>query len=124
MVKLLLLGLIFVSSNLYAHEFTPTYPVFESSHVEGILQTKMRLFNKRQDAEYYEVGVFDAEWRPLPFGAKEKIVHVAYLESKFIDVFIRKVDLDKVVYICTYSKLISNKENQTLISSKICSKVK
>ena len=54
-----------VSSYSYAHEFTPTYPIFEPSHVEGILQTRMRLFNKRNDVEYYELDVYDDKWQPI-----------------------------------------------------------
>ena len=113
-----------VSSYSYAHEFTPTYPKFEPSYVEGIMQTSMRLFNKRNDVEYYELDVYDNKWQPIKFGANEKVIRVAYLQTKHIDVYVRKEDLNKVVYICTTSKHIAKKDTTPLVSSRICSKVK
>ena len=113
-----------VSSYSYAHEFTPTYPTFEPSHVEGILQTRMRLFNKRNDVEYYELDVYDNKWQPIKFGANEKVIRVAYLQTKIVDVYIRKEDRNKVLYICTLSKHIAKKDTTPLVSSRICSKVK
>ena len=47
-----------------AHEMLPSHPVLGVSYVSGVLKTQMHLFNKRQDVEYYEVGVFDSDWRP------------------------------------------------------------
>ena len=88
----LLLVTLIISNLVYAHEFTPTYPKFEPSYVEGILQTKMRIFNKRKDVEYYELDVYDKDWNPLPFSSNEKIFHVSYLETKLVDVYIRKAD--------------------------------
>ena len=49
---------------------------------------------------------------------------VAYLETKRIDVYVRNSDRRRVVYICTISKLSANSKDATLISSRICSKVK
>lgn len=124
MNRLLSALLIFGANHIYAHEFTPTYPRFEPSYVDGILQTKMKIFNKRNDVEYYELDVYDKDWNPIDFGANEKVFHLSYLETKYLDVYIRKSDSDKVTYICTSSKLIAKKESTTLISSKICSKIK
>jgi hypothetical protein len=107
-----------------AHQFTPTYPKLEPSYVEGILQAKMVLFNRRNDVEYYELGVYDIEWNPVPFTSTSKLIKVAYLETKRIDVYVRNSDRKRVVYICTISKLSTNTKDATLISSRICSKVK
>lgn len=107
-----------------AHQFTPTYPKLEPSYVEGILQAKMVLFNRRNDVEYYELGVYDAEWNPVPFTSTSKLIKVAYLETKRIDVYVRNSDRKRAVYICTISKLSTNTKDATLISSRICSKVK
>ena len=38
-----------------AHEMTPTYPVLDSSYIEGVVVAKMKLFNRREDVEYYEI---------------------------------------------------------------------
>jgi len=109
---------------VYAHQFTPTYPKFEISFVEGVYQTKMELFNKRKEIEYYELGVFDADWNSLPFASENKIIRINYLETKKINVYVRKEDLKKVVYICTESKIRKQDVQATSISSKICSKIK
>lgn len=109
---------------VYAHQFTPTYPKFEISFVEGVYQTKMELFNKRKEIEYYELGVFDADWNSLPFASENKIIRINYLETKKINVYVRKEELKKVVYICTESKIRKQDVQATSISSKICSKIK
>ena len=51
-----------MSGEASAHSFVPTYPELKPSYVEGILYTTMSLFNARKDVEYYEFGVFNAEW--------------------------------------------------------------
>lgn len=107
-----------------AHQFSPTYPLLEPSYVDGVLETKMTLFNKRNDVEYYELGVFDSSWNPIPFIAENKIIHVKYLETKNITIYIRQVDSKKITYICTRSKILSVAGTQSLVSSRICSKIK
>jgi hypothetical protein len=107
-----------------AHQFTPTYPKFETSFVEGVYFTKMELFNKRKEIDFFELGVFDADWNALPFASENKIIRINYLETKKINVYVRKEDLKKVVYICTESKIRKQDIQATSISSKICSKIK
>lgn len=108
-----------------AHQFTPTYPKFEPAFVDGIMQTKMELFNKRQDVEYYELDVFDDNWQPVTFAASEsKIMQVNYLETKNIEIYVKAQDVRRVVYICTESRLFRNSARQSLVASKICSKIK
>lgn len=120
---LLFLFCIFGGSAM-AHQFTPTYPQFEESFIDGILYTKMEIFNKRRDVEYYSLNVFDKDWNPVTFASEDKIMNVRYLETKKINIYIRSEDLKKVTYICTESLLRKEDTKDTVISSKICSKVK
>jgi hypothetical protein len=123
--NLLVAILMIFSSAVQAHQFTPTYPLFEPSFIEGVMQTKLELFNKRQEVEYYELGVFDKDWAAVTFAASgDKIMRVSYLETKSIDVYVKNQDVKQVVYICTESRLFRGNTTNTLISSKICSKVK
>ena len=107
-----------------AHQFTPTYPKFEHAFVDGVLQTKMEIFNKRREVEYYELGVFNKNWEPVTFAAADKLIRVRYLEIKRINVYVKSEDIEKVTYICTESRLRKEDVKDTVISSKICSKVK
>lgn len=105
-----------------AHQWTPTYPQFEKSYVEGVVVTTMKLFNKRQDVSFYEINVYDEEWNPIRFATASKIVEVPYLEKKNIDIYILEIDCDRIEYICTISKLLADEEGNG-INSRICSKV-
>ena len=118
-----LIFLLGLSWHASAHEFTPTYPKLKQSYVEGVLYTTMTLFNKRTDVQYYELGVFDAEWNKIPFAVEENIMLIKHLETKEIDVFIREKDKDEAVYICSKSKLVVDGNSKTSLSSRICSKI-
>jgi hypothetical protein len=108
-----------------AHEWTPTYPKLYPSFVEGILVAKMELFNSRQDINYYQVSVWDEEWKEIPFSlGGSSIIHVDHLQRKTVEVYIREKDRNKVTYICSRSKTLTNEDNGTFLSSRICSKVK
>lgn len=124
LVNILVLSLSLVGVSATAHQFTPTYPKFTNSFIDDVLITKMQLFNKRQDVEYYELDVYDADWKPLPFATENKLVSIRYLETKPINVYIKAQDLSRIVYICTESRLRKQDARDTVISSKICSKVK
>ena len=39
----------------------------------------MEMFNKRKDVKWYEIGVFDEEWKAIPFVTSYKILEVKYL---------------------------------------------
>lgn len=108
----------------WAHQFTPTYPQFTTSFVDGVLHTKMEIFNKRREVEYYELGVFDKDWNPVTFASDDRIIRVRYLETKKLSIYVKSEDLPKVTYICTESRLRKEDVKDTVISSKICSKVK
>jgi len=107
-----------------AHEMLPTYPRLKPSYVDDIMQTKMRMFNKRQDVEWYEIGVFDAEWNPVPFVTGYRILKLEYLSHVTFDVYIRESDARRAHYICSQSKLRRDDLEGTLIASRICSKFK
>ena len=101
---------------------TPAYPVMQQSYINGVYVTKMKLFNRRKEIEYYEIQVYTNEWKPLPFASTSKVLNVGHNRRKLFEVYIRSSDLDKATYICTESKVFKNTEQVTLVSSKICSK--
>ena len=86
----------FLVNPALSHEMVPTYPKFNQSYVDGVLFTKLTLFNRRDDVQYYEIGVFDDEWNSLPFASETKIIYVKYLEKASFDVYVRVKDIDKV----------------------------
>ena len=61
---------------VWAHEMLPTYPQLGPSYVDDVLQVQMRMFNKRQDVEYYEISVFDKDWQVVPFVTGYRILKV------------------------------------------------
>jgi hypothetical protein len=116
--------LMLVSSPLLAHEMTPTYPKLGPSHIDGVYTTTMEMFNKREDVEYYEIGVFDKDFKPVPFVTSYNVIKIKYLGHVTFDIYISKRDLDRAVYVCSKSKLRKDDVTRTAISSKICSKFK
>jgi hypothetical protein len=120
---LLLFGFMW-GSQAFGHQFMPAYPKLERSYVDNILMTKMELFNSRSDVEYYELSVFDAEWNSVPFATEQRIVNVEYLKRKTIEIYIREQDRSKAVYICSKSKIRPSNIQATVVSSRICSKIK
>ena len=121
-IILSVVGILF-STTAYPHEWTPTYPKFEPSFLDGIVVTTMKIFNKREDVNYYEISVFDENWNTVPFASSEKILNVAYLGQKNIDIYVRRDDCDRIKYICTTSKQFSPNAASSGIDSRICSKV-
>ena len=117
-------ALILLFNSAAAHELTPTYPEIEPAYVDGVSVIKMKMWNRRSDASYYEVNVFDGEWKSVPFATSEKIMKLGYLEHKSFELYIRDADCDKVAYICTTSKQLKQDVQSTGIKSRICSRVK
>jgi len=124
MKKLIVMLFMLVSSPLMAHEMTPTYPKLSPSHLDNVYKVTMEMFNKRQDVEYYEIGVFDKEWKPIPFVTSYQVIKLRYLGHVTFDVYIRKVDVSRAEYICSKSKLRKDDGSRTSVSSRICSKFK
>mgnify|MGYP000943690268 CR=1 FL=1 len=112
------------ASAVHTHEFTPTYPKFDSSYVDNVVTTKMKLFNRRKEISYYEIGVFDDEWNPITFATENRIVNIEYLGTKSIDIYIKNSDLSRIRYICSVSKIIKGTVKSSGVKSKICSRVK
>ena len=114
---------LFLATTAQAHEWTPTYPKFEPSFLDGIVVTTMTLFNKRKDIEFYEISVYDEDWNPVPFASAMKLINVPYLGQKSVDIYIREADCERIEYICTTSKRILEDTQSSGIDSRICSKV-
>lgn len=123
-MKRLLLSFLLVIGVAHAHEQVPTYPKWERGLYPGVLTTTIEIFNKRNDVEYYEIGVFDKDWNPIYFVADYKIIRLRYLSSASIDVYISKENRDRAEYVCSRSKVKKESENRTAISSRICSRFK
>ena len=117
--------LLALSSTASAHELTPTYPKLRSSYVDGVSVTSMLLFNRREDIQYYEIEVFNRDWKRSSFATSNRILKVNYLERKSFEVYIRDKDEDTATYICTKSKLIKDDQEveRSFIASRICSKL-
>ncbi len=120
-----MLLLILVGGYANAHQWTPTYPKLSMSHVSGVLKVQMEIFNSRKDVNWYEVSVYDKDWNPVNFAVgNEKVFEVPYLKKQKVDVYFRTNDSSRVEYICSKSKLLSADKKVTIVSSRICSKLK
>ena len=84
----------------------------------------MQLFNKRKEVEYYELSVYDDNWNKISFASEAKLIRISYLQTKDVNVYVKKQDLFKVTYICTESKHQRENVQVAVIATQICSKVK
>lgn len=124
MKKFLVIALAAFCGPAMAHEMSPTYVEFGPSYVDNVLKTDIEIFNRREDVNYYQIEVYDKDWKSISFVADTKIVNLKYLEKKTIDVYIKSNDKDRAVYVCTLSRFIKEDVTKTNVSSRICSKVK
>ena len=126
MIKSFMIAVMLVlsSSVVSAHEMTPTYPKLTISHLPNVVKTTMEMFNKRADVEYYEIGVFDKDFNPVPFVTSYNIVKIKYLSKVTFDLYIHKDDVPRAVYVCSRSKVRKENISRAAISSRICSKFK
>lgn len=120
----LMITIAIAGTKAYGHEMVPTYPKLEPAYIDGLYKTTMTVFNKRPEVEYYEIGVFDNEWNPLPFVSNYKVHKIPYLSAVSFDLYIKSEDKNKITYICSQSKLRKLNVTRTAVSSRICSKVK
>lgn len=120
----LMITIAIAGTKAYGHEMVPTYPKLEPAYIDGLYKTTMTVFNKRPEVEYYEIGVFDNEWNPLPFVSNYKVHKIPYLSTVSFDLYIKSEDKNKITYICSQSKLRKLNVTRTAVSSRICSKVK
>ena len=112
-----------LSFSTSAHEMTPAYPEVKPSHVTGVVKVEMSLFNSREEIQWYQIELFDLNWKNIPFASSYRIINIGYKERKSFDVYIRKADMDEAVYLCTTSKVRKSSKSRTLISSRICSRL-
>ena len=115
---------VLLSSSVVAHDMTPTFPEWKMSFIPSAKMTTMQVFNKRQDVQWYQIGVFDKEWNQLPFVSRYKILRVKYLSRVKFDVYISDEHLDKAEYICSTSKLRGEDNFKPIVESRICSRFK
>jgi hypothetical protein len=119
-----ILALVLLSGTASAHDMTPTYPEMTPSHLRGVVKTTLHIFNKREEIEYYQFGVFDNDFNPIPFVSPSPMLRVPYLQHAETEIYIRRSNLEQATYICSESKLRRDSEIKTRISSRICSKIK
>ena len=108
-----------------AHQFTPTYPKLVPSLVPGVFKADMKIFNKREDVEFFVFSVYDENWKSVPSATSSRYLRVPYLATKNVEIYVRQGDADQVTYICSKSKILKEEAQQfAAVSSRICSKVK
>ena len=115
---------VLLSSSVVAHDMTPTYPKWQMSFIPSAKMTTMQIFNKRQDAQWYQINLFDKDWNQVPFVTRYKILKVKYLQRVKFDVYISNEYLNNAEYICSTSKLRSNDTFKPIVESRICSRFK
>ena len=116
-------ALILLATSVRAHEMTPAYPDLHPSPVPQIMQANLSLFNARDDVEFYAISVFDADWKPVAFASAQRVMQVPTGSRKDFEIYIKEADADIVVYVCTTSMLRAGQEDNTIISSRICSRL-
>ena len=117
-----LLLLLFVSGFSGAHELTPTYPELQSSYMKDIMQVNLKMWNARVDVEYYKIEVTDEDWNDVHFITNEKTFKLEHFGRKNIEIFLPSDTT--ATYICTKSLLQKGNAQRSIVSSKVCSKIK
>ena len=112
------------STHVHAHEMTPTYFDIKQSIYTGVVETSITVFNRREDASFYRLEVYDQDWNRIPFYSDQKTIRVDYLESNSATLYFKASDTNRIMYICTLSKLRREDVKSAGVSSRICSKVK
>jgi len=114
-----------LSGPAWAHAWTPTYPELKMSYVKDVYVAEMLLWNSRADVSYYTFEVYTDNWEHIPWAMTDgRRVRVEYLERKKINIYIRKADVPRVRYICSLSLHEKQRLSASLVSSRVCSKVK
>ena len=116
-------ALILLATSSWAHEMTPAYPDLHPSSVPQIMQADLSIFNARDDVEFYAISVFDADWKPVAFASAQRVMQVPTGRRKDFEIYIKEADADLVVYVCTTSMLRAGQKDNTIISSRICSRL-
>ena len=116
--------IVLLTSSVLGHEMVPTYPVFQPSIMESVKKTRMEIFNKRSDVEWFQIVVLNKEWELLPFVTRYKILNVPHLKNVKFDVYINDKNSKQAEYICSISKLRGNDSSKPIVESRICSRFK
>ena len=125
MCRLLCLWLLLLNCAVESHEQSPNYHNWKPSGIDEIKKTNIRVWNKRPDIEYYEIGVFEEDLKtPIPFVTAYKVIPLKYLKEVKFDIYIRESNIEEARYVCSLSKLRSSNESQTLLVTRVCSKFK
>ncbi len=103
---------------------SPTYVKLGLTHIEGVKKASMEIFNSRSDVEYYEIGVFDVNWKPVSFVSQYRVMQISYLNKVKFDVYLTESDAIGAEYICSISKIRGNENKQAMLATKICSRFK
>lgn len=113
----------FFATAAFSHDMTPAYPDLKPSHVSGVSKVEMSLFNARSDVKYYQIEVFDKDWSNIPFSATYRVMKIEHKDRKNFDVYIRNIDIDRAVYVCTTSKIAKSQSTKPFVASRICSRL-
>lgn len=105
-----------------AHELTPTYPELQTSYMNDVYEVKLKMWNARGDVEYYKIEVTDEDWNDVPFITNEKVFRLKHFGRRDISIFLPSDTT--ATYICTRSMLEKGNASKSIISSKVCSKIK
>ena len=87
----------------------------------------MKLYNSRGDVDYYQVQVFDGYFNPIKFaisGGQTDVINVPHRKTRSVSIYVPSTESSRVVYICSRSMILKKEESASLLSSRICSKVK
>lgn len=118
----IILAALILSNAAAAHEMVPAYLKLEPAPVDKVYMTSFKMFNRRNDVDYYSVSVYDQNWNKVPFASFDRVFKLEHLKRKEITVYIKESDISVVTYVCTSSKLYPGRG--AAVSSRICSKIK
>lgn len=118
----IILAALILSNAAAAHEMVPAYLKLEPAPVDKVYKTSFKMFNRRNDVDYYSVSVYDQNWNKVPFASFDRVFKLEHLQKKEITVYIKENDISVATYVCTSSKLYPGRG--AAVSSRICSKIK
>jgi hypothetical protein len=118
----IILAALILSNAAAAHEMVPAYLKLEPAPVDKVYMTSFKMFNRRNDVDYYSVSVYDQNWNKVPFASFDRVFKLEHLKKKEITVYLKENDISVATYVCTSSKLYPGKG--AAVSSRICSKIK
>lgn len=107
---------------VHAHQMSPTYPEWSDSYIDNVSTSRVRVFNKRENVRFYEIGVFDKNFKPIPFVTQYHLRGINFNQYATFDIYINNKYKKDAVYVCSESMLQDVKSSGVV--SKICSKFK